>query len=83
VNTAGYRFKSAVPLSYNTYISRLDYQLDSAGKHMLFWRGNLQNDHLCPRAAFRSFQVNLIHQYVLKTTKESHLAIRGSCRRAS
>jgi Carboxypeptidase regulatory-like domain len=45
INTAGYRFTSAAPLSYNTYIARLDYQLDSAGKHLLFWRGNLQNDN--------------------------------------
>jgi len=55
VNTAGYRFKSAVPLSYNTYISRLDYQLDSAGKHMLFWRGNLQNDHYVPTSGVPQF----------------------------
>ena len=46
LNTAGYRFKSATPLSYNTYIARIDYQADAAGKHMLFWRGNLQNDSL-------------------------------------
>ncbi|MEO8659621.1 MAG: carboxypeptidase-like regulatory domain-containing protein [Bryobacteraceae bacterium] len=42
LNTAGYRFKSSVPLTYNTYISRLDYQIGP--KHILFWRGNLQND---------------------------------------
>ena len=45
LNTAGYRFKAPVPLRYNTYISRIDYQLDPAGKHNLFVRGNLQNDH--------------------------------------
>ena len=44
LNTAGYRFKSKAPLSYNTYIAKLDYQIDSAGKHVVFWRGNLQND---------------------------------------
>jgi len=45
LNTAGYRFNSGVPLRYDTYIARADYQIDSAGKHTLFWRGNLQNDH--------------------------------------
>jgi len=48
LNTAGYRFNSAVPLSFNTYIAKLDYQIDPAGKHMLFWRGNLQNDDFVP-----------------------------------
>ena len=48
VNTAGFRFKSAVPLSYNTYIARVDYLLDPNGKQTLFWRGNLQNDHYVP-----------------------------------
>jgi hypothetical protein len=28
----------------NTYIARFDYKIDSAGKHSLFARGNLQND---------------------------------------
>jgi hypothetical protein len=28
----------------NTYIAKLDYKIDDAGKHTLFWRGNLQND---------------------------------------
>ena len=46
LNTAGYRFNSSTPLRYDTYIARLDYQLDGAGKHHLFGRGNLQNDHL-------------------------------------
>ncbi len=51
LNTAGYRFKSSVPLSYNTYIGRFDYQIDSAGKHVIFWRGNLQNDDFIPADA--------------------------------
>ena len=48
LNTAGYRFNSSVPLKYDTYIARVDYQLDSNGKQTLFWRGNLQNDHYVP-----------------------------------
>lgn len=45
LNTAGYRFSAPTPLRWNTYIAKIDYQLDSAGKHQLFWRGNLQNDN--------------------------------------
>ncbi|HTT66004.1 MAG TPA: carboxypeptidase-like regulatory domain-containing protein [Bryobacteraceae bacterium] len=55
INTSGYRFKSSTPLRYNTYITRLDYQLDSAGKHHLFIRGNLQNDHLTPAGGIPEF----------------------------
>jgi hypothetical protein len=48
INTAGYRFNSLVPLSYNTYTARLDYQIDQNGKHVLFWCGQMQNDHFVP-----------------------------------
>jgi hypothetical protein len=44
LNTFGYRFNALAPLRYNTYIAKVDYQIDSAGKHQIFWRGNLQND---------------------------------------
>jgi hypothetical protein len=44
LNTIGFRFNAPRPLHQNTYIARFDHQLDSAGKHSLFLRGNLQND---------------------------------------
>jgi hypothetical protein len=44
LNTAGFRFQGATPLDWNTYIAKIDYQLDRNGKHRIFWRGNLQND---------------------------------------
>jgi len=43
-NTSGYRFKSGIPLTQNTYIAKVDYTMDSASKNTLFWRGNLQGD---------------------------------------
>jgi hypothetical protein len=45
LNTAGFRFNASTPLRWNTYIARFDYTLDTAGKHQIFWRGNLQNDN--------------------------------------
>ena len=48
LNTAGYRFNASVPLKYDTYIARTDYQIDSSGKHTLFFRSQLQNDHYVP-----------------------------------
>ncbi|MEJ7606829.1 MAG: carboxypeptidase regulatory-like domain-containing protein, partial [Bryobacteraceae bacterium] len=46
LNTAGFRFVSPLPLRWNTYIARFDYQPSESGKHALFLRGNLQNDHV-------------------------------------
>jgi hypothetical protein len=44
VNTAGFRFNGPRPLDWNTYVAKLDYVLDSAAKHQVFVRGQLQND---------------------------------------
>ncbi len=43
VNTAGYRFNASEPLRFNTYIAKIDYNLDS--KNTIYFRGNLQNDN--------------------------------------
>jgi hypothetical protein len=45
MNLVGYRFNAPMPLRWNTYITRLDYSIDSSNKHTIFFRGNLQNDH--------------------------------------
>jgi len=42
-NYSGYRFRAPVKLDNNAFVARLDYHLDAAGKHTLFFRGNLQN----------------------------------------
>ncbi len=44
LNIAGFRFVSPIPLTWNTYIAKVDYNLDADGRHHLFVRGNLQND---------------------------------------
>ncbi len=44
LNLVGYRFKAPMPLDWKTYIGRIDYNIDRASKHTLFFRGNLQND---------------------------------------
>jgi hypothetical protein len=43
VNTAGYRFNASEPLRFNTYIAKVDYQLNT--NNTLYVRGNLQNDN--------------------------------------
>ncbi|HEY8459835.1 MAG TPA: carboxypeptidase-like regulatory domain-containing protein, partial [Blastocatellia bacterium] len=44
LNFLGYRFKAPIKLDWNTYIAKLDYHLTNSGRHLLFLRGNLQND---------------------------------------
>jgi hypothetical protein len=52
LNTEGYRFPYTLQRSYNTYISRFDWNVTRNGKHILFWRGNLQNDNEPTAPAF-------------------------------
>jgi hypothetical protein len=42
INTAGFRFNSALRSRFNTYVSKIDYNLSD--KHQFFVRGQLQND---------------------------------------
>jgi len=44
LNTQGYRFSSNADSSFNTYIARIDYHIDSHGAETLFWRGQTQNN---------------------------------------
>jgi hypothetical protein len=44
INTQGFIFNSGAHNVQNTYIAKMDFHPDAAGKHWLFVRGNLQND---------------------------------------
>jgi Carboxypeptidase regulatory-like domain len=44
INTGGYRFNAPIKLDWQTYVAKLDYAIDAAGKHNMFVRGNLQDD---------------------------------------
>ncbi len=43
LNIAGFRFNASAPLRFNTYIAKVDYQINQ--KNTFFIRGNLQNDN--------------------------------------
>lgn len=45
LNTITYQFIAPRHVKTDTYIARLDYTVDTAGKHQIMVRGNLQNDH--------------------------------------
>jgi carboxypeptidase family protein len=44
LNTAGFRFNAGTPLRWDTHIAKLDFNLTQNGKHILFIRGNYQQD---------------------------------------
>ena len=46
LNTAGYRFTAPTPLTWNTFISKTDWNLDEQGSHNMFLRLNFQNDRI-------------------------------------
>ena len=46
LNTAGFRFTAPTPLSWNTFISKTDWNLDQDGSHNMFLRLNFQNDRI-------------------------------------
>jgi hypothetical protein len=46
LNVGGYRFNAPTPLSWNSYIAKLDFNLTRDGRHTLFFRGNIQDDHI-------------------------------------
>jgi len=45
LNTCTYQFNAPRHTKQDTYIAKIDYTVDEAGKHQVFARGNLQNDH--------------------------------------
>src|SRR5882762_9743192 len=45
LNFRGVTFAAPDPVKFDTYIAKLDFNLTTDGKHTLFVRGNLQNDH--------------------------------------
>ena len=60
INFVGYRFTAPVRSDQNTYIARFDWNIDAAGKHMIFWRGNLQNDSANGTPQFSGAQPNSV-----------------------
>jgi hypothetical protein len=60
LNTIGYTFNAPVKSDQNTYIAKLDYNVDSSGRNRLFWRGNLQNDSAGGTPQFAGAQPNSV-----------------------
>jgi hypothetical protein len=61
LNIAGFRFVAPRPLRWNTYIARFDYNPADDGRHMLFLRGNLQNDRDVQTPQFPAQEPNSVN----------------------
>jgi len=46
LNVQGFRFVAPQRNKLNTYAGRIDYAVDTSGRHNIFWRGNLQNERI-------------------------------------
>jgi hypothetical protein len=51
LNFGGYLFNAPVKLDYSTYVTRFDWNVDSAGKHVVSFRGTLSNNNETSTAA--------------------------------
>src|SRR5262249_33501942 len=78
LNTSGFIFNASTPLDWNTYIVKFDYAIDRAGKHTVFWRGNLQNDRYAN--GLPQFPGDPASTVLLSTNKGYALAYTASVR---
>ncbi len=58
LNTAGYRFTASTPLTWNTYISKVDWNVDRNGAHRMFVRSNYQKDNILGLPQFPELSPN-------------------------
>ncbi len=58
LNFTGYLFTAPQHAKQDTYTAKLDYKVDNAGKHSVFVRGVLQNDHQAGTPQFPGAQPN-------------------------
>ena len=52
VNTGGYRFNAPLPVKLQAHVLRLDYNVTRDSKHIVFFRGNYQQDVTAGAPAF-------------------------------
>ncbi|MCL4523617.1 MAG: carboxypeptidase-like regulatory domain-containing protein, partial [Acidobacteria bacterium] len=71
LNIVGYTFNAPVKNFFRTWILRTDFNIDTQGKHTLYWRGTLQDDNFVvaapqfPGEPFNQTRVNGNRGFVL------------------
>jgi len=75
-NYQGYNFPAPTPLTYNTYIAKLDYNLTQNGNHRIFVRGIMNGDRVDLNAAeFPGLAPNVAQVTVAKSLAVGYTAV--------
>jgi hypothetical protein len=75
-NYQGYDFPAATPLTFNTYIAKLDYNITQNGNHRIFVRGIMNGDHVTSQPAeFPGMPPNIDQVTVAKSLAVGYTAV--------
>jgi hypothetical protein len=74
-NYQGYTFAAPTPLTLNTYIAKLDYNLTQNGNHRLFVRGIMNGDRVDQASQFPGQPPNIAQVTVAKSLAVGYTAV--------
>ena len=74
-NYQGYTFSAPTPLTFNTYIAKLDYNITQNGNHRLFVRGIMNGDKLDNAPQFPGMIANIAQVTVAKSLAVGYTAV--------
>lgn len=74
-NYQGYVFAAPTPLTYNTYIAKVDYNITEDGKHRLFVRGIMNGDRVDQAPQFLGMAPNIAQVTVAKSLAVGYTAV--------
>ncbi len=74
-NYQGYAFAAPTPLTYNTYIAKLDYNVTQNGNHRLFVRGIMNGDRVDQPPQFPGMPANIAQVTVAKSLAVGYTAV--------
>jgi hypothetical protein len=74
-NYQGFGFAGATPLTFNTYIAKLDYNLTQNGNHRIFVRGIMNGDRVDQAPEFPGLAPNIAQVTVAKSLAIGYTAV--------
>lgn len=74
-NFQGYTFAAPTPLTLNTYIAKLDYNITQNGKHRIFVRGIMNGDRQDQAAEFLGMAPSIAQVTVAKSLAVGYTAV--------
>ncbi|HME34211.1 MAG TPA: carboxypeptidase-like regulatory domain-containing protein [Candidatus Sulfotelmatobacter sp.] len=77
-NYQGYTFAALTPLTLNTYIAKLDYNITQNGNHRLFLRGIMNGDRSDNAPQFPGMIANIAQTTVAKSLAVGYTAVLSS-----